>query len=169
MAVGATKPRRMMRFLIFLLCCVPVMAAAPTLAQVQKLGPLRLKLPITAAEKALGKPSTVSKPHVEEATGRTVQTRTYKKHGLEVTYARDSEYQPWQIERFQAKAPCAWRNPHGVGIGTAMDVVRQKYAPLLEKETSIGNQLVVGSVYFGVIYAFEEGKVDSIFIGAAAE
>jgi hypothetical protein len=98
-----------------------------------------------------------------------VQNRTYKKHGLEITYARDSEYQQWQIERFQAKAPCSWKNPQGVGIGTAMDVVREKYATLLEKETSTGNQLVVGSIYFGVIYAFEDAKVDSIFVGAAAE
>lgn len=161
--------KRLLATVFLLVGLLPALAASPTLDQVQKLGPLRLKLPIALAEKALGKPASVGKPHVEEATGRTVQTRTYKKVGLEITYARDSEYQPWQVERFQAKAPCSWKNPHGVGIGTLEAEVRRKYAGLLEKETSTGNQLVVGSIYFGVIYAFEEGKVDSVFVGAAAE
>lgn len=159
----------MKRLLFLCLLLLPAWAAAPSLADIQQLGPLHLKLPMNVAEKKLGKPSSATKPHVEEATGRTVQTRTYRKHGLEITYSRDTEYQSWVIERFQARTPCAWKNPQGIGIGTPEATVRSRYAGLEEKETSNAHQLVVGSVYDGVIFAFENGKVESIFIGAAAE
>jgi hypothetical protein len=47
--------------------------------------------------------------------------------------------------------------------------VRKAYAAFADGESSSEGSFVVGSIYGGIIFSFEKGKVSGIFFGAAAE
>jgi len=47
--------------------------------------------------------------------------------------------------------------------------VAKAYGPFRNAEASTPERLMAGSDFGGVIFIFKQGKVDSIFIGAAAE
>jgi hypothetical protein len=98
-----------------------------------------------------------------------VQSRDYAKLGLSLTWARENQKSPWKVERFRAKSPCTWRTPQGIGLGSSAAQVRQIYAGLIEAESSGPEQIVVGSIYAGVIFELKQDRVTSIFVGAAAE
>ena len=91
------------------------------------------------------------------------------KRGLTVTISREGKATVWRVERFTVTAPCAWKTPQGIGVGSSEHEVRKAYSQLLDKEGQFPNQLVVGSIYDGVIFHMKNGKVESIFVGAAAE
>jgi len=139
------------------------------ITDVQALGALKLQMPESALEAILGKPGREGKEVLEAATGMTVKNRLYPQHGLTVTLGRAEANQGWVVERFKATAPCQLKTPQGVGIATPVARLKTLYGSLLEKETSTPSQLVVGSVYGGVIFNIQGGKVSSIFVGAAAE
>ena len=160
-----------MKRALFLLALIslPAAAAAPTLAQCQQIGPLKLGMPEKQLAALLGKPASESKPISEAATGMTVKERNYARLGLKVTLAQESAGKPWSVDRFRADPPCPWKMPQGIGLGTPSAQVRKTYAGLLDQEMTSSQQVVVGSVYGGVIFTLKNDKVQSIFVGAAAE
>ena len=69
-----------------------------------------------------------------------------------------------------AKAPSKLVTRNGAGIGTTEAEIIKAYGTYEDKENSKrGATFVVGSIYGGVIFTFEKGKVSEIFFGAAAE
>ena len=67
-------------------------------------------------------------------------------------------------------APCTLATKAGIKIGSAAAAVAKAYAHHLDKENPpTAGHLVVGTIYGGIIFDFDKGKVTSIFIGAAAE
>ncbi|MBT9582977.1 hypothetical protein IV102_06485 [bacterium] len=154
---------------LLVLLALPAAAATPTLTQAQQVGPIRLGLAESKLGPLLGKWTSETKPHMEMATGMTVKVRSYNKQGLKMTLAQDGPKSPWLVARFTALAPCNWKTPQGIGIGTTAEQVRTAYQPLLDKEMTSAEQIVVGTVYDGVIFSIKQGKVSSIFVGAAAE
>lgn len=135
----------------------------------QKVGNLQLRLESSQVTALLGQPSSQSKPIEEGATGLTVKSQTFAKRGVVVTLAREKTATVWRVERFTVKAPCPWKTPQGIGIGSSDQQVRKVYQQLLDSEGQSSQQLVVGSIYDGVIFQLKKGKVESIFVGAAAE
>ena len=158
-----------MRTLFILLLLAGWVGAEPLkLEQVQQLGKLRLGLKESQVS-GLGKVASSSKPVVEGATGLTVQTRTYPAQGLTITWSREKAGDPWVVDRFSAAAPNKWKTPQGIGLGSQAEQVRQTYGALLDAEACGPEQLVVGSIYGGVMFTLKQGKVIRIFVGAAAE
>jgi hypothetical protein len=155
--------------LLLVLLCLPARAASPTLSQAQQVGPIKLALAESKLAGLVGKPASESKPVLEAATGLTVKKRVYPKLGLTLTLAQEGPGQPWTLARFTADSPCPWKTPQGIGLGTAAETVRQVYQPLVDPEMTTSQQIVVGTVYDGVIFSVKQGKVSSIFVGAAAE
>jgi hypothetical protein len=135
----------------------------------QKVGNLKLGLDSSQLASLLGAPSKQSKQVEEAATGLTVRDQSYTKQGLVVTLSREAKATVWRVERFTVSAPCPWKTPQGIGIGSSDQDVRKAYSQLLDKEGQSPTQLVVGSIYDGVIFRLKNGKVESIFVGAAAE
>lgn len=158
-----------MRLLFLLLLLGTMVVAEPlNLEQVQQLG--RLRLGLTESELAeLGPPRTIGKPVVEGATGLTVQRRSYPSKGLTITWSREKDADAWRVERFTAVPPNSWKTPQGIGLGSPAEKVRSTYASLLDPESSGSSQLVVGSIYGGIVFSIKKGKVSRIFVGAAAE
>lgn len=160
-----------MRNLTRVLFCVltAVALAAPMkVIDAQKVGNLRLGLESSQVASMLGKPDKESKPTDEGATGLTIKEQTFKQ-GLVVTLAREKKATVWRVERFLVTPPCSWKTPQGIGLGASEQEVRKVYSQLLDAENQTPKQLVVGTIYDGVIFHLKNGKVESIFVGAAAE
>ncbi len=154
-----------------LVCLITATALATPLkvTDAQRLGDLRLGLESAQLTPLLGKPSKEGKPLEEGATGLTVKDQTFKKQGVVITLSREKKARVWRVERFVVTAPCPWKTPQGIGIGSSDQQVRKAYSQLLDSESQSATQLVVGSIYDGVIFHIKNGKVESIFVGAAAE
>ncbi|MBX3166905.1 MAG: hypothetical protein KF760_05820 [Candidatus Eremiobacteraeota bacterium] len=154
-----------------LLCLLTATALATPMkvTDAQKVGNLRLGLESSQLAPLLGKPSKEGKPVEEGATGLTVKDQTFKKQGVVVTLSREKKARVWRVERFVVTAPCAWKTPQGIGVGSTDQEVRKVYGQLLDAESQAAGQLVVGTIYDGVIFHIKKGKVESIFVGAAAE
>ncbi|MBN9414515.1 hypothetical protein ABS71_04770 [bacterium SCN 62-11] len=160
-----------MRKLTQVLFCVltAVALAAPMkVTDAQKVGNLRLGLESSQVASLLGKPGKETRPLEEGATGLTVKDQTFKQ-GLVVTLAREKTATVWRVERFLVTTPCTWKTPQGIGLGSTEQEVRKVYSQLLDAESQSPKQLVVGTIYDGVIFHMKNGKVESIFVGAAAE
>lgn len=158
----------MKKLLTLLVLALPA-AAALSIVQVQQVGPLKLNMAEPKMAQSLGKYSSEGKAVHEAATGLTVKERHYAKLGLKVTLAQEAAGARWTVARFRAEPPCPWKTPQGVGLGTPEAKVRKTYGALLDKEMTNAEQIVVGSVYDGVIFSLKDGKVSAIFVGAAAE
>lgn len=161
-----------MRNLTHVLLCLLTSAALATPMKVtdaQRVGNLRLGLESTRLAPMLGKPNKEGKPVEEAATGLTIKQQTFAKKGVVVTLSREKKATVWRVERFLISAPCGWKTPQGIGIGSTDQEVRKVYSQLLEAESQSADQLVVGSVYDGVIFHLKKGRVAGIFVGAAAE
>ncbi len=62
-----------------------------------------------------------------------------------------------------------YKTSRGIGIGSTADEVKEKYKGYINEEHSNETGIVCGSLYGGVVFGEENGKVVSIFIGAVAE
>ncbi len=119
----------------------------------------------------LGQPETKGERFEEGATGDIIETWTWKQKGIDLTANAPNMKDPVQnVSRITITAPCKLKTDRGVGIGSTEAEVRKAYAgtypPLFDKP---GKSLVAGSIYGGVFFDFENGKVIRIFIGAGAE
>lgn len=119
--------------------------------------------------KNIGQPKTKSEEVVWESDGLEHQTWTYEDKGIELGMIRNKrEQQVWSIK---ITSPCDYKTNKNIGIGSSKIEVINAYKDRINEEHSVGNQdiIVLGSVYNGMIFHFENNKVASIFIGAAAE
>ena len=74
------------------------------------------------------------------------------------------------IESITLVSPGTLSTKRGVRIGSTRQEVMKAYKPYWNREDSefFGN-FVAGSIYGGLAFTFQNGKVSKIFLGAAAE
>jgi hypothetical protein len=73
------------------------------------------------------------------------------------------------IESITLNSPSRLATKRGIRIGSAENTVMKVYKVEWDKESSKSGYFVAGSVYGGLIFQFQNGKVSQIFLGAAAE
>lgn len=74
------------------------------------------------------------------------------------------------VASITVESPCWLETEMGIGIGDTWAEVALAYADQFSPEDSKeGEIFVAGSIYGGLIFQFEDGKVSQIFLGAAAE
>lgn len=118
----------------------------------------------------LGKPESKGKDIMWEAIGEWVQEWRYPKQGLRLNMASEKKGGAKTVLMISASRGCEFATKRGVRIGSSEAEVRKAYGAVEDKEASVrGESFVAGSVYGGVIFHFEKGRVTEIFIGAAAE
>jgi hypothetical protein len=132
-----------------------------------------------AAELAVdtfGEPASKSEPMEMGATGETVSSWSWPKHGLTIVMVLDAEAQSGTVSSMTVTAPSTITTSRGVGIGTPRADVDRIYAPFFgvgrepdEPDTTSPESLIIGSVYGGTFFTFAAGKVTEIFVGAGAE
>lgn len=136
----------------------------------EQLGTLRLDMAEKDVLKLLGKPKKKGSLVHQDADGMWVQEWEYPAAGLSILMGAGKMAGAKAIANIKASAPCTLATKAGIKIGSPAAAVAKAYAGHLDKETPpTAQQLVVGSVYGGIIFEFEKGKVTSIFFGAAAE
>jgi len=143
---------------------------AEAMLSAERLGGLRLGLPEKDLLKLLGSPATRGKLVFQEADGNYVENWHYPDKGIELLMsAGEKKSGRKTIANITASAPCTFATRKGIKIGDAESAARTAYTEHVDRETSDPGNLVVGSVYGGIIFSFTAGKVSRIFFGAAAE
>jgi hypothetical protein len=120
--------------------------------------------------KLLGEAEKKSDPIVWEADGLEHQTWYYYSKGIELGFFRDGEDNQI-VFSIDLQAACSMKTSRGITIGSTRNEVLKAYEREINlNENSIdSDSIVVGTVYGGLIFTFENDKVSSAFIGAAAE
>ncbi len=138
----------------------------------ETLGDVKLGMTESELIAKLGKPDKQSDAEVWGADGLKHADWTYTALGLTINMSEsanpESEFVSYSIS---AEAPCALATAKGVKIGDGKDAVITAYGYAVQDQSDEGTKdsIVAGSVYGGVIFDMTDGKVTSIFIGAAAE
>ena len=138
------------------------------LLRTETLGEIRMDLSSDQVIKILGEPDKKTEPELWGADGLTHRTWSYKMKGLEFDLSGSAEKE-LKIETITAKAGCNFKTKKNIGIGSIYNDVKNIYVNAMDKETSDGTKLVLGSIYGGIIFNFQANKVESIFFGASAE
>lgn len=117
----------------------------------------------------LGEPEEKSESTIWDADLLEHQTWRYKTKGIELNMVRQENGQV--VKAIYIKSPCNFKTKKNIGIGSIKKEVINAYQGKINPEntndtTSI---LIVGTVYGGIIFKFENDRVSSIFIGASSE
>jgi hypothetical protein len=134
-------------------------------------GPLRLGQADGETMQALGKPASRSTPVMWEADGRSHENWDYKAQGLVINMssANPSPTSTRSIVSITAKAPCSLKTTRDIGIGSSYEEVVVAYKGFIDASSSDETLITVGSVYSGILFSIKDKKVETIFLGAAAE
>ncbi len=136
----------------------------------EQLGGLKLGMPEKDVLKLLGDPKKKSTLVHQEADGTWVQNWEYPAAGLSLVMGAEKKGGAKTIAIITATAPCTLATKAGIKIGSPAVEVSKAYKKHLDKENPpTATSIVAGSIYGGVIFTLEKGKVTQIFIGAAAE
>lgn len=103
------------------------------------------------------------------ADGEYHQEWKYPAAGITLGMVSKKKGGPKSIERITLNSPSKLQTQRGIGIGSTEAEVAKAYGPFRNAEDSTPERFVAGSNFGGVIFDFQQGKVSSIFIGAAAE
>ena len=134
------------------------------------LGKLKLGQKAADVTALLGKPESMGKDTEWGATGEWVQEWQFKKQGLTINMASTTKGGAKTVLTITGIAPCKLSTARGIHLGSTIAQVTKAYGDVQDKEQSKpGQSFVAGSLFGGVIFTFESGKVSEIFIGAAAE
>jgi hypothetical protein len=124
----------------------------------------------------LGAPASKTPPVEEGATGAIVSTWTWPALGLALHMTGATAADAPTVGSITLSAPSRLTTSRGIGIGAGRAEVERIYAASLAKGREPGEadpstpaQLIIGSIYGGTFFHFENGKVTEIFVGAGAE
>jgi hypothetical protein len=144
--------------------------AAEDISATETLGTLALDWRQDEVIKLLGQPASKGKDVNWDAIGKWVQEWKFPDRGIVLHMASGKRGGKKTVLSITASPGCTLATARGIRIGSTEAAVRKAYGPLEDKEQSVaGKSFVAGSVYGGVIFLFDGGKVSEIFIGAAAE
>lgn len=143
-------------------------AAGP---DIKSLGNIFLEQPTQETVKALGNPDEKSKPVEWGADGLMHEDWNWKTKGLllNMSSGKEAVSASQSVFSITATAPCTLKTKAGISIGSRYDEIKAAYKNMINTEESSPEQVVIGSIYGGIIFTIEQNKVSRIFLGAAAE
>lgn len=133
----------------------------------EAIGPVRIGMSSDRVVKALGHPDSKSLSVVSEVDAKPHQRWFYKKQGLVLDMISESAKQ--KVDTVTVSAPSTLKTKRGVGIGANKDSVLTSYAAEIDPSPADGQTIVAGTVYGGLIFGLEKGRVISLVLGAVAE
>jgi hypothetical protein len=136
--------------------------------ETETLGKIKLGLDSKQALAELGAPETKSAAELWGADGLYHEDWNYESKGIDLNMSgKDSlKMEIWSLRFF---APCPLKTLRNIGIGSSFEEVKEAYSEELDATFSSDQTLIAGSIYGGMIFNFENGKLSSVFIGSAAE
>lgn len=133
----------------------------------ESLGAVRIGSKSDDVVKALGEPESRSQTGVSEVDAKPHQQWTYAKQGVVLDMVTESERQ--EVATITVSSPSTLKTKRGVGIGSPESSVTTAYAAEIDPSSVDAQTIVAGTVYGGLIFGLENGRVASIVLGAAAE
>jgi hypothetical protein len=104
------------------------------------------------------------------ADGEYHQEWKYSAAGISLGMVSEKKGGPKSIERITIISPSKLKTQRGIGIGSTEAEVAKAYGRFRNAEDSEDfGGFIAGSIYGGVMFNFDRGRVSRIFIGAAAE
>ena len=141
-----------------------------TVMREESLGELKINLSAQQVIQLLGNPT--QKGQVEFWAGDALyhQYWYYPNQGITLSMASETEKGQQNIGFIKLVSPSRLPTKRGIKIGSSIEEVSLAYAKEKDQEMSIPDQtFIAGSIYGGLIFTFDKGRVIEIFLGAAAE
>lgn len=135
----------------------------------EKIGPLHLGLSAQAVKQIIPGNPVLGPDELMGADGLYHQEWKYSRAGISLDMISEKKGGPKSIASISVTSPSKLKTPRGIGIGSTEAEVAKAYGPFRNAEDSTPERFVAGSIFGGVIFSCQQGKVSGIFIGAAAE
>ena len=136
----------------------------------ERIGSLRVGLPETDLKKSIDCDLKCGPETLWGADGAYHQTWQCPACGLKLGMVSNKRGGTKTIESITLAAPCTLATKRGIRIGSTEQEVKKAYKKDWNKEDSTSSgRFVAGSIYGGIVFEFQNGKVSRIFLGAAAE
>lgn len=132
----------------------------------ESIGDLKIGLSGLKTIELIGEPDERSKAEKWEADGETHQNWLYTKEGITLEMIGEGDQ---IINSISIIAPCQFKTKKLIGIGSSKEEVLKEYNVAIDRSAGESDNITVGTVYGGLMFNFENGKVNSIFIGSSAE
>ncbi len=137
----------------------------------ERIGELRLGLTGKDVRENIHCKPKKGKEVFEGATGDYVQMWKYPDCGIVLKMSSERKRGAKVVESISVSSPSTLVTARGIHIGSAEREVINAYGRYLDQEEPAkeGKQFVAGSIYDGMIFDLQDGRVVRIFLGAAAE
>ncbi|MCA9518913.1 MAG: hypothetical protein KC635_28450 [Myxococcales bacterium] len=136
----------------------------------EHVGWLRLGLTADDLVSRLGPPAEKGEPEEWGADGLFHAQWSWPAAGVEADMTSNTADGPQTVDGFTVSPPFDGTTARGIGVGASREAVEKAYATLGATDHEANDSLLVaGSVFGGVFFRFDSGKVVSIFVGAGAE
>lgn len=136
------------------------------LMETEKIGELKLDMKLEAVEKITGEPHDVTAFEYWGADGYEHQSRFYQDSTIDVGYIKldDGEI---VVDRIFIDNNTKFKTTQNIGVGSTKRDILKAYEGKISNVSK--GSVIVGSIYGGILFYLENGKVKSMFFGAAAE
>jgi len=144
--------------------------SAPGLMHSESLGDLRIDIPEKKVIELLGEPEDKGKQLMSESDALYHQEWRYPQQGIFLDLASASTDDKQRVASIRAGLHSTLKTTKGIKVGDSFSAVNKAYGGQLDTDNSDPPfTLLAGSLYDGVLFSFEEGKIIQIFLGATAE
>ncbi len=169
-----------MKFAVFLslvwlvtpgfMCSTTFAADEFALLSEERIGDLRIGLTEKDVQKAIHCSLKRGPDELWGSDGGYHQKWEYAGCGVTVSMVSEKKGAAKSIESITLVSPSTLSTKKNIRIGSAKQEVIKAYKSHWNKEDSkLSGGFVAGSIYGGLMFTFENNKVTSIFLGAAAE
>ncbi len=156
--------------LVGFICNLSFAADEFSLLREERIGELRINLSEQEAKKKIHCSLKLDRKSCGCRWCAYHQKWEYAGCGITLGMVSEKKGAPKSIESITLVSPGNLSTKRGIRIGSTEQEVMDAYKPYWNKEDSKSfNIFVAGSVYGGLMFNFQNGKVSRIFLGAAAE
>lgn len=136
----------------------------------ERIGTLRIDQPEAEVKKAVTCALKRGRDTKQAADGAYHQEWTYADCGLTLDMVSAKKGGTKAVASIAVTAPSALASKRGIRIGSSQQEASKAYKAFWNKEESQSyDGFVAGSIFGGLMFRFENGKVSQMFLGAAAE
>ncbi len=151
-----------------LLCGLSFAGESFSVLRSESLGALRIGLPEGKVLRAF--PEKWKRGAEERWEADAAWHQKWTVSGLVLDMVSEEKGAPKEVASITVTAPSELATKKGLRIGSSAREVQAAYQSVWNKEESLQfDCFVAGSIYGGLLFHFQNGKVSEIFLGAAAE
>jgi hypothetical protein len=156
--------------LVGFMCSFSFSADEFALLREEQIGNLRIDLSEGEVKKTIHCTLKRGPEKLWGADGAYHQKWEYVDCGITLYMVSEKKGAPKSIDSITLVSPGILSTKRGIRIGSTGEEVMKAYKPYWNREDSKNFKVfVAGSIYGGLMFKFENGKVSRIFLGAAAE